>query len=636
MPPNTYGYEEEGADASSVRDWALWRRILGYTRAYRPQLALAITLAMTVSLAGLVMPQLMQRGIDDCILATHLPSDVRMRGLARIVLAYGGLVLLVFCCTFAQMVLLEWVGQSVMHRMRQDLFEHLMRLDLGFFHGQPAGRLVTRLTNDIQNMHEMFTSVMVVLFNEALKLAGVFVFLFWMNAGLALLMLLFAPAALAATWFFSRAARRAFRDIRVQLAKINSFLAEHLTGMAVIRAFGAEAASLTRFRGLNDEYLGRCLTQIRVFGIFLPLAEMLSTCAIAVIIWHGGGEAVQGRLTIGELTAFLAYMRLFFQPLRELAQNYSIVQAAMASAERIFETLDAKPTLLPLLPRNGFGKEALTPLPPSPGGRGGKVTPLPLGEGPGVRANGAPPPTGLSVSFRDITFGYQTDAPVLHDISLEIAPGETVALVGATGAGKTSLASLLARFYDPQAGQVLLDGRDIRALPQEALRRRLGLVLQDVFIMPDTVRANIILDQPPDVPRLTRILEQTGLVRFIDRLPRGLDTVIGEGARSLSLGEQQMLAFVRALYRDPEVLILDEATASIDAESESLLEEALVAGFSGRTVLVIAHRLATVSRADRIVVMDQGRIVETGTHAELLARDSRYRELVTLDQGREG
>ncbi|MDO5674482.1 MAG: ABC transporter ATP-binding protein [bacterium] len=598
-----YGYSEEGTPGS-VRDLTLWRRILGYSVRYKGALALAIMLALAVSISTLIMPQLMQRGIDDYILATGQASDLRVQGLGRIVLQYSALVVLIFICTFAQMVLLEWVGQSVMHRMRQDLFIHLTSLDLRFFHSQPAGRLVTRLTNDIQNMHEMFTSVMVVLFNEALKLAGIFVFLFWMNARLAMAMFIFAPIALGATWLFSRLARDRFRDIRIQLAKINAFLAENLGGISVIQAFGAQMRSSALFQALNEGYLRRTFSQIKVFGIFMPFTEMLGSIAIAVIVWYGGGEALRGSLTIGELAAFITYMRLFFQPLRELSQNYSIVQSAMASAERIFETLDVRPEILPQAQESGLALAA------------------------GAAASGT---GGCEIQYRDVDFGYIPDELVLRGVNLTIRPGETVALVGATGAGKTSMIALLTRFYDPVAGAVLICGQDIRTMPLKDLRGRIGLVMQDIFIMPDTVLANIILDQPHDEARLERILSQTGLHRFIERLPEGLQTRIGEGALSLSLGEKQLLSFVRALYRDPEILILDEATASIDSESENLLEQAISAGFANRTSVVIAHRLSTIRRADRIVVMDQGRIVEIGGHDELLARDSRYRELVRID-----
>jgi ATP-binding cassette subfamily B protein len=307
-------------------------------------------------------------------------------------------------------------------------------------------------------------------------------------------------------------------------------------------------------------------------------------------------------LTIGELVAFLSYMRLFFQPLRELSQKYSIVQSAMASAERIFQTLDTRSVMTLLEPVQTVGP---------------------------VAAN-------ARIEFRQVRFGYEPDHPVLKGIDLTIAPGETVALVGSTGAGKSTLISLLVRFYDPVHGAVLIDGQDIRHLPLQALRQRVGIIMQDIFIMPDTIRANIVLDQEADEARLADLLHQTGIQSFIDRLPDGLATEIGEGALNLSQGEKQLLSFVRALYRNPAILVLDEATASIDTESENMLEQAIAAGFSDRTSLVIAHRLSTIRRVDRIVVMDQGRIVEQGSHEELMERESLYRRLVQMDLQFEG
>ncbi len=600
-----YGYSEEGA-LGSVGDLHLWKRILSYCARFKKPLASAIILALLVSLATLSMPWLMQQGIDKYILAADMDANLRMQGIGHIVLLYGLLVCLVFLITFGQIVLLEWIGQSVMHDMRQDLFTHLLSLDIRFFHHQPAGRLVTRLTNDIQNMHEMFTSVMVVLFNEALKLAGIFIFLFFMNVRLALIMLVFVPVSLAATFIFSRFAREKFRDIRIQLAKINAFLAEMLGGIGVIQVFGGQETSRVRFQHLNTEFLRSTFSQIRVFGAFMPLIEMFGSVAIAVIIWYGGGQTIQGHLTIGELTAFIAYMRLFFQPLRELSQNYSIVQSAMASAERIFETLDTKSEILEQKTQQSHNYADASP--------------------PVVQQH-----QGAEIEFRHVYFSYTNETPILSDISLTITPGETVALVGATGAGKTSLISLLIRFYDPVSGAILIDGVNIRELPVTELRRRIGFIMQDIFIMPDTVLTNIILNQPFDEKRLEDILSQTGLYRFIDRLPNGLQTRIGEGGLNLSLGEKQLLSFVRALYRDPDILILDEATASIDSESENMLELAVSAGFASRTSVVIAHRLSTIRRADRIVVLDKGRVVEVGKHEELLLRDSRYRELVRID-----
>ncbi len=593
---HNFGYSEDG-QAGSIGDARLWRRILVYCSGHWAGLVGAVVLALVVTAATLGLPRLMQLGIDHYIVTDTLTHSQRIAGLGRVALQYGLLVGVVFLATFCQVVVLEWIGQSIMHRLRQHLFAHLLTLDLAYFHNQPAGRLVTRLTNDIQNMHEMFTSVMVTLCNDGLKLVGIFCFLAMMNVRLALVMAIFVPLALVSTIVFSRFARATFRAIRSQMAKINAFLAESLAGVGVIQVFGSQERCRWVYSELTREYLLRSFGQIRIFGAFMPLTELMASAAIALLIWYGGGEVIRRQLTIGELAAFLAYMRLFFQPLRELSQKYSIVQSAMASAERIFQTLDTRSVMT-----------LLEPVPTS-----------------------APVAANAYIEFRQVRFGYEPDQPVLKGIDLTIAPGETVALVGSTGAGKSTLISLLVRFYDPEQGSVLIDGQDIRQLPLQTLRQRVGLIMQDIFIMPDTIRANIVLDQAADEARLADLLHQTGIQSFIDRLPDGLETVIGEGALNLSQGEKQLLSFVRALYRNPAILVLDEATASIDTESENMLEQAIAAGFSDRTSLVIAHRLSTIRRVDRIVVMDQGRIVEQGSHEELMERESLYRRLVEMD-----
>nr|WP_320009813.1 ABC transporter ATP-binding protein [uncultured Desulfobulbus sp.] len=595
---HNFGYSEEG-QKGSLGDLGLWRRVLHYCRSHALTLFGAILLSLVVTLASLGLPRLMQLGIDQYIVHDGLEQAARISGLGRIALWYGVCVALIFFATFFQVVLLEWIGQSIMHRLRQNLFTHLLTLDLGFFHNQPAGRLVTRLTNDIQNMHEMFTSVMVTLFNDGLKLVGIFWFLYMMNWHLALVMTIFIPLAVLLTVVFSRFARVQFRAIRSQLAKINSFLAEALAGIGVIQAFGGETRSRNTLAALNQEYMKRTFGQIKVFGAFMPLIELMGSMAVALIIWYGGGEVMHEQLTIGELAAFISYMRLFFQPLRDLSQKYSIVQSAMASAERIFQTLDTQPSLRLVA---GFDHRQFEAL----GNQG-------------------------QIDFQHVHFAYEKGEPILSEINLHISPGETLALVGSTGAGKSTLISLLTRFYDPISGQVLVDGVDVRQVPLAILRQRVGIIMQEIFILPDTVRANIILDQLDEPDRLERILEQTGLHSFIDRLPQGLETRIGEGALNLSLGEKQLLSFVRALYRDPAILVLDEATASIDTESENMLEQAIDAGFKGRTSLVIAHRLSTIRRADRIVVMEHGKIVEQGSHDELMAGETLYRSLVRLD-----
>ena len=586
-----YGYFEEG-QIGSVRDLRLWRRILAYCRPHLAWLVAAVLLSLLVAGATLSLPRLLQWAIDHYMVAPNLAAEARISGLGRTALVYGLLVATVFAGGFVQVVVLEWVGQSIMHRMRQDLFIHIMDLDLAFFHDQPTGRLVTRLTNDIQNMHEMFTSVMVTLFNDFLRIIGILAILFWMNWRLALVMSIFVPLSITSTALFSRLARDRFRAIRSQLALLNSFLQESVALITVIQLFGRQQETLRRYGELNSEYLRRALSQVKLFGTFMPLTEFMGSAAVALILWYGGGEIMDHRLTLGELVAFFSYMRLFFQPMRELSQKYSIVQSAMASAERIFQLLDRRSRLTVL----------------------------------------APPwqqrPVQGHVRYEGVSYSYDRRKEAVRDIDLEIRAGETVALVGATGSGKTTLVSLLLRFYDPDQGRIFLDGTDLRHFPPRQLRRIIGIVTQDVFLLPDTVLANIVLDSGAGAAEVEKLLAELGMTRFVHRLPAGLDTRIGEGGLELSAGEKQLLCFARAMFRSPTVLVLDEATASIDSASEALLEEAVARAFRGRTSLVIAHRLSTIRRVDRIVVLAHGRIVEQGSHHELVAAGGVYSELV--------
>ena len=590
-----FGYFEEGS-IGRISDTRIWQRLFTYCRVHKIGLTAAILLSMLVTGTTLTLPRLMQMAIDNCMTATGIDTASRMDGLGGLALMYGLAVAVTFAAGFIQVVLLEYIGQSIMNRLRNDLYRHLLCLDLSFFHSHPAGRLVTRLTNDIQNMHEMFTSVMVTLFNDALKLIGILVVLYLLNVRLAMVMTVFLPLSLIVTLLFSRLARDRFRAIRSQLAVLNAFLQETVSAVNVLQLFGRQQESLSRFKKLNQEYLQRTLRQIRLFGTFMPLTEFLGSLAMAIILWYGGGEIIREQLTLGELVAFISYMRLFFQPMRELSQKYSIVQSAMASAERIFQLLDTRSSIN-------------APLHPLPGE-------LIKGE----------------IRFEKVCFGYRDEKEeVLHAIDLQIKAGETVALVGSTGAGKSTLTSLLVRFYDPTSGRILVDGHDLREFAPETLREKIGIVLQDVLIEPDTILANIALGTGQDRQHVQEILEQTGMDSFIGRLPDGLDTRIGEGGLDLSAGEKQLLAFARVLCRNPTVLILDEATASVDTEAENLLEQAISASFSGRTSVVIAHRLSTVRRADRIVVMDRGRIVEQGSHEELMENHGVYADLITMD-----
>lgn len=589
-----FGYDEDGWRRTQ-KEHLIWRRILQYSRGYLPGLFLAVLLSLLVTGATLALPRLMQMGIDNFITAADLPVAQRVDGLGGISLIYGILVVGVFLTGFLQIVILERIGQSIMHTIRQDLFSHLLKLDLSFFNRQPLGRLVTRLTNDIQNMHEMFTSVLVTVFNDLLKLAGIMVLLFLMNFRLALLLSLFVPASIMTTIIFSRLARSKFRAIRQQLVKLNSFLQESLFGLRVIQMFGRQKDNYRKYADLSEEYVRRTMAQIRLFGTFMPLTELMSSLAIAVIVWYGGGEIIREKLTLGELVAFLSYMRLFFQPMRQLSQKYSIVQSALASAERIFDLLDT-------------GMDIRSPKKPA-------ALDTVRGE----------------ITFDHVSFGYEKDNPILRNINLTIRPGETIAVVGSTGAGKSTLINLLVRFYDPDQGRVLLDGHDVREFAIGDLRRGVGVIMQDVFILPDTLFANIVLETGVGRDRVLEIITNTGMEDFVGTLPEGIDTLIGEGNLELSAGEKQLLCFARVLCRDPAVLVLDEATSAIDTGTENILEYTVAASFEGRTSLVIAHRLSTIRRADRILVMDGGEIKEQGTHAELMEMAGIYANLVSLD-----
>uniref|UniRef100_UPI004056FEE4 ABC transporter ATP-binding protein n=1 Tax=Candidatus Electronema sp. TaxID=2698783 RepID=UPI004056FEE4 len=597
-----FGYFEEGK-VGRVSDWQLWRRIFSICWTQKSSILWSALLSLLITAAVLIQPRLLQAAIDSFMATDGADAAAKLEGLLNISLFYALAAAAAFGGGFAQVVVLEHIGQSVMHQLRSKLYNHLLSLDLAFFHAHPAGRLVTRLTNDVQNMNDMFALVMVTLFNDLLKLSGILLVLYLTNVRLALLMTVFLPISAVITVFFSRIAREGFRAIRSQLAVVNAFLQETVSAVGTLQLYGREADSMGRFHELNAEYLLRNLRLIRLFGAFMPLTEFISSLAMALVLWHGGGETIRGELTLGELTAFIAYMRLFFQPMQEIARKYSVVQSALASAERIFDLLDISGRVI----------EPAVPL-----------------DGDRIRGE---------IRFEGVIFAYtgedeQGRQTVLHDISLHVRAGETLAITGPTGAGKSTLVSLLVRFYDPTAGRILLDGHDLREFAPQTLRRKIGLVLQDPLIEPDTVLANIRQDTGLSRSEVYQLLARTGLDAFIARLPDGLDTRIGEGGIDLSAGEKQLVAFARVLCRDPAVLILDEATSSVDSQSERLLEQAVRAGFAGRTVLIIAHRLSTVRHADRIAVFDQGRLAELGNHEELLARQGIYAELSAADSCR--
>ena len=591
-----FGYFEEDY-SPSLSEKGLWRRIITYLRPFRFPFAGAILLSLFVTTCALGLPWLMQQAIDLYITNPELHFDQRMEGFSTYVLFYGGLICIGFTTSFLQVLLLEWIGQSIMHTLRQDLFSHLLTVRLKFFSKQPVGRLVTRLTNDVQNMHEMLTSILVTIFNDLLRMACILGLLVYMNFRLGLILCLFVPLAAAVTILFSKLARNHFRAIRKQLSKVNSFVQETVSGVMLVQLFGRTNDLRQEFATLNNSYLRKTLRQIRLFGTFMPITELMSSVAIALILWYGGGQFIQKQLTLGELVAFLSYMRLFFQPLRELSQKYSIVQSALASAERIFDLLDTD------------SEEDRTP---------------------DINKKEALSLTG-DLCFDTVTFSYLPGQPVLHDISFTVKQGETVAIVGSTGSGKSTLINLMLRFYEPDSGSISLAGHSLADVTKNELRNEIGVVMQEMLILQDTLLNNIILDTGKERKEVTELLQQTQLSQFVENLPQGLDTIIGEGGQAMSTGEKQLLAIARVLCRNPSLLVLDEASSAIDSKTEKLLEQPLEHCFKGKTVLIIAHRLSTVQRADRIIVLDKGRIIEQGSHHELTEQNGPYSRLVALD-----
>jgi ABC-type multidrug transport system fused ATPase/permease subunit len=515
-----------------------------------------------------------------------------MRGVASIGMLLLAFLFISFGLGYLEHYLMEFTGQNIMQDIRLQLFRRMQSQALSFFDRNPVGRLVTRATNDIENLNEMFKSVAVTIFKDIFILAGILAVLLYLNWRLALVSFIILPFIFGLTLLFSSLAREAFRELRSKVSKINAFMQERLTGMRIIQLFAREEFQMKTFVRVNHENYLAGMKQIRVFAVFMPIMELFSSFAVSLIIWHGGGKIIGEQLTLGSLVAFISYIQMFFRPIRDIAEKYNIMQSAMASTERIFEFIDHKEEI---------------PEPDRP-----------------VR----PSHVEGHLEFRNVSFAYQENQPVLHDISFEVKPGEMVAIVGATGAGKTTLVNLIERFYDPGKGNIFLDGYDIRQWPKSELRSQIGLVMQDVFIFAGTLRGNISLGQDKiGLEAVNQAVRQANADWFIQRLPDGLNQEVGEGGSTLSAGERQLLSFARALAYDPKVLILDEATSSVDPETERLIQEAISKITKRRTTLVVAHRLSTIRQADRILVMHHGRICEQGSHEELMALSGIYYKL---------
>ena len=567
-------------------DARLMRRLIGYLRPHVGAVALAFLVILGASLVELAQPWITQQAIDRYI------ATGDAGGLRRMAVLFLGLIVAAFAFEYVETTILQLTGQRIMHRLRMQVYTHLQRLDLAFYDRNPVGRMMTRVTTDVDALNDMFASGVVTVFGDVLVLIGIMAAMLIMNWRLALVAFTVLPLIGVTSWWFRKNVRESYRQVRALIARLNAFLQEHITGMSTVQLFVQERRTFDRFEEINRSHRDVNVASIFFYAVFYPVIEILAALSGALIIWMGGGWALDGTVSIGVLVAFLQYSRRFFQPISDLSEKFNIFQAAMAASERVFTLLDT-PVTIGVRPG------------PAPGQAG-----MRLGSDPRLAPVGAG-----RIEFDRVWFAYQGDDWVLRDVSFTIGRGERVGVVGATGAGKTTLINLLLRFYEVSRGSILVDGVDIRDVPLDDLRRRFGLVLQDVHLFAGTIAGNIRLGESSiDDEAVRRAARAVHADQFIERLPAGYDTPVAERGATLSVGQKQLLSFARALAFSPQVLILDEATSSIDTETEHLIQDALRVLMAGRGVLAIAHRLSTIQDMDKILVMHKGELRESGTH----------------------
>ena len=593
------GFFQEDEILGKAYDARLMRRLLGYLRPYRGFVVLALAILLGLSLADVAPPVIAKFIIDNAIapgVSGQIPPDEASRRLVPFGLLYVAVLLASSGFRYGQNMLASYVGQNAMFDLRVGLFRHLEGLSLTFFDRNPVGRLMTRITNDIDALTDMVTQGVVAIFGDVLVIAVIAIVLVILDWRLALVTFGAVPILIAMTAYFRRMMRESFRAIRIRLARVNAYLNENISGMAIIQLFTREPRAFQQFDELNTDLLNANRGQIRAMALFIPSVNFTRAGTSAALFIAASYWIVGGQLTIGTLLAFWQLVERFFAPIQDLSEKYNIMQAAMASSERVFRLLDTEPTIVD---------------PPQPR------------ELAHVRGE---------VRFDNVSFAYNENDWVLRDVNFTISAGESVAIVGATGAGKTSIISLISRFYDVQRGRILLDGVDLREMRQADVRRHVGVVLQDPFIFAGTIASNIRLSNSAiSDDQVRRAASFVNADKFIERLPQGYETVVTERGSTLSVGQKQLLAFARAIAFNPEILlVLDEATSSVDTETEHLIQDALAKLMSGRTSIIIAHRLSTIQNVDRIIVLHKGRVVEMGTHRDLLAQRGVYHRLYEL------
>ncbi len=614
----TTHHEEEAL--GKAYDARLARRLAGYLRPYWHRVVLAVALSLAAGALAVVVPYLLKITVDSYLLPGvrgELSYEAAFGGVQRIALVFFAALAAGFAFQYAQILLMQLVGQQAMFDLRVQIFRHLQRLPMRFFDRNPVGRLVTRVTTDVDTLNELFASGVVAMVGDVFRVVFIVAAMLWLDWRLTLAALGILPLLVLATLLFRRSFRDANRRIRVAIARINAFLNEHITGMSVVQLFNREQKAREQFSSINRQHLEAFKDAIRAHAIFYPTVEFVGVLAIALLLWFGGVRVLEttqaalagaglpaAPLEAGDLVAFITWVGMFFRPIQDLGEKYAILQSAMASSERIFKLLDEPADL------------------PAPGRR--RRIEEPRGE----------------IEFRNVWFRYtpqpkdgsgeEADGWVLRDVSFRAEPGQTLALVGHTGAGKTTIISLLLRFYEIQRGAILLDGVDIRDLDPAELRRHFGIVLQDPFLFTGTLETNVRLGSKVSREAIERALEEVRLRALLRALPHGLDAPVTERGATFSVGQRQLISFARALAHNPRFLILDEATSSVDTQTELLIREALDRLLANRTAIVIAHRLSTIQRADQILVLHKGRLREQGTHQQLLAQRGIYYRLYQL------